>query len=99
MSMALTRSRHSRVGAFDRAPALGLVRGWIARAARALETRRDLRLLSAAGDDMLRDIGLSRGGIESAVRHGRGRSSAGARSERATGPAIPALPSSWTEWR
>ena len=99
MSTSLTRSRHPLVGAFGTA-ALGLVRGWIVRAARALETRRDLRLLSAAGDDMLRDIGLSRGGIESAVRYGRGRGSAGARPlGRATGPAIPALPSSWTEWR
>jgi uncharacterized protein YjiS (DUF1127 family) len=98
MSTSLSRSRHSLAYAFDGAAGLGLVRGLLARAARALETRRDLRLLSAAGDDMLRDIGLSRGGIESAVRYGR--SSAGARPlGRATGPAIPTLPSSWTEWR
>ena len=99
MSTSLTHSRHPLVGAFDGAAGLGLVRGLLARGARAIETRRDMRLLSAAGDDMLRDIGLSRGEIEHAVRHGRGRSSAGARPGRATGPAIPALPSSWTEWR
>ena len=72
MSTSLTRSRHPLAGAVNGALALGLVRSLLARAVRAVETRRDMRLLSAAGDDMLRDIGLSRGEIESAVRYGRG---------------------------
>lgn len=36
-----------------------------------IETRRALRRLSAANDDMLKDIGISRGDVERLVRHGR----------------------------
>jgi uncharacterized protein YjiS (DUF1127 family) len=40
--------------------------------AREFRARRDLRLLSSLDESALRDIGLSRGGLEDAVRHGRG---------------------------
>jgi len=39
--------------------------------ARGGELRRDIKRLSAMDDRMLRDIGISRGDIEHAVRHGR----------------------------
>ena len=39
--------------------------------AREIRIRRDLRRLSGLNDAMLRDIGIARGGLESAVRFGR----------------------------
>ena len=39
--------------------------------AREIRIRRDLRRLSGLDDAMLRDIGIARGGLESAVRFGR----------------------------
>jgi uncharacterized protein YjiS (DUF1127 family) len=42
-----------------------------------IETRRGLRLLSAADDTMLKDIGISRGDVERLVRHGRPRTTSG----------------------
>lgn len=45
---------------------------WILRRWRGMiETRRALRLLSAADDDMLKDIGVSRCDIDRLVLHGR----------------------------
>ncbi|HZH51336.1 MAG TPA: DUF1127 domain-containing protein [Microvirga sp.] len=40
--------------------------------AREIRVRRDMRLLSSLDDAALHDIGLARGGMEDAVRHGRG---------------------------
>jgi uncharacterized protein YjiS (DUF1127 family) len=60
--------------------------------------RRDLAQLQALDTRGLRDIGLSRGGIESAIRHGRRPRVV----DGGPGTALPeprALPSSWTEWR
>ncbi|WP_046862086.1 DUF1127 domain-containing protein [Microvirga massiliensis] len=65
-----------------------LVREW--------QTARDLRRLSGMSDAMLHDIGVSRGAIEAAVRHGR---------DAAAAPSAPScvasrLPASAvTEWR
>ena len=42
-----------------------------ARLAREIRMRRDLRRLSGLDDAMLRDIGITRGGLEGAVRFGR----------------------------
>jgi uncharacterized protein YjiS (DUF1127 family) len=39
--------------------------------AREARVRRDMKRLAEFDDDMLRDIGLTRSDIESAVRHGR----------------------------
>ena len=45
---------------------------WILRRWRGMiETRRGLRLLSAADDAMLKDIGISRADVDRLVRHGR----------------------------
>ena len=41
--------------------------------ANILEARRTRASLSRLDDHMLKDIGLSRGSIESAIRHGRSR--------------------------
>jgi len=38
---------------------------------REIRVRRDLRTLSGLGETALHDIGLTRGGLEDAVRHGR----------------------------
>jgi uncharacterized protein YjiS (DUF1127 family) len=43
----------------------------VARVARELRIRRDMRRLAEMDDAMLRDIGLARTEIEPAVRHGR----------------------------
>ena len=63
--------------------------------------RRDLAQLQSMDARGLHDIGLTRGGLEGAVRYGR-RSSALARDlpERmCRAPERPRIPSSWTEWR
>ena len=70
-----------------------LVQEWRVRRAAS-----ELHSLDARG---LHDIGLTRGSIEGAIRHGlRGRGAADGVPEmiRAT-PEWPPLPSSWTEWR
>jgi len=46
--------------------------GLFAALAREIRIRRALRDVSALDEAALYDIGLSRGGIEDAVRHGRG---------------------------
>jgi len=64
-SVALSRSHsaHRRV-------AVGLL-AWVFEKVRfELEVRRSLREVRGFDDKMLRDIGLQRGGIEHAVRHG-----------------------------
>ena len=48
----------------------GLV-GLVGALARERELRRSMRLLASFDDQMLRDIGLTRGDIERAVRFGR----------------------------
>jgi uncharacterized protein YjiS (DUF1127 family) len=63
--------------------------------------RRDLAQLEALDTRALRDIGLSRGGLEGAIRHGcRARTvddGGPVAFDRKPEPALP--PSSWTEWR
>ena len=63
--------------------------------------RRDLAQLEALDTRGLRDIGLSRGGLEGAIRHGcRARTvddGAPVTFQQKPEPAVP--PSSWTEWR
>lgn len=56
----------------------------------------DLRTLGELGPEGLKDIGLTEGAIEGAVRHGRGRSAHMASSPSHLGSLMPA---SWTEWR
>jgi uncharacterized protein YjiS (DUF1127 family) len=65
--------------------------------AHEIRVRRDLRTLSSLGDSALHDIGLARGGLEEAVRHGRSRAPApGARDLTAE---CPLVVSAFTEWR
>jgi uncharacterized protein YjiS (DUF1127 family) len=59
--------------------------------------RRDLAQLQALDARGLRDIGLTRGSLEGAVRHG-GRGIA-APEPIPTLPEEHLIPSSWTEWR
>ena len=53
-----------------RAIAVGLLRRLFEKIAFELEVRRSLREVQGFDDKMLRDIGLQRGGIEHALRHG-----------------------------
>lgn len=47
------------------------IRGMFGALLREIRIRRALRDVSTLDDSMLCDIGLSRGGVEEAVRHGR----------------------------
>jgi uncharacterized protein YjiS (DUF1127 family) len=58
---------------------LGLCAGLIRRLMAALERRKARLALGGMSDDMLRDIGIDRTAIESAIRNGRGASIADAR--------------------
>lgn len=98
--MSTTLIHHSVLGT-SRTYGTALLTRIAAAVAREFRVRRDMRLLSQFGDSALHDIGLSRGGVEDAVRYGRsefGRSiivepALGETSERG------ALPSADTEWR
>lgn len=48
--------------------------GVLATAASEWQARRDMRALGGFDDAMLHDLGMDRGAIEDAVRHGRTRS-------------------------
>jgi uncharacterized protein YjiS (DUF1127 family) len=63
-SFSLSRSQQEHRGA------TGLLRSLIEKIAFELEVRRSLREIQGFDDKMLRDIGLQRGGIEHALRHG-----------------------------
>jgi uncharacterized protein YjiS (DUF1127 family) len=52
-------------------PWLGLLADAVAHVAKAARARRDIRLLSAMDDGMLRDIGIVRSDVERAVLRGR----------------------------
>jgi uncharacterized protein YjiS (DUF1127 family) len=64
---------------------------------REWQTARDLRRLSGMSDAMLHDIGVSRGGIEAAVRHGRDAAAAASGTPSCAASRLPA--SAATEWR
>ncbi len=64
-SFSLNRSHESR-----RAVTGGLLRRLLEKIRFELEVRRSLREVQGFDDKMLRDIGLQRGGIEHALRHG-----------------------------
>jgi len=51
--------------------ALALASGLTAAIMRRWEARRAIAMLARADAAVLRDLGISRGGIENAVRHGR----------------------------
>jgi uncharacterized protein YjiS (DUF1127 family) len=51
-------------------PAAGLFRRLIGKLVFEIELRRSLREVESLNDSMLRDIGLQRGGLEYALRHG-----------------------------
>jgi uncharacterized protein YjiS (DUF1127 family) len=64
--------------------------------AREYRLRRDMRRLEGLSDYLLSDIGLSRGAIEGAVRHGRPLRKIERPSAR---PSFDLPASSWIEWR
>jgi uncharacterized protein YjiS (DUF1127 family) len=49
----------------------GLIRGLVGAIVREIHLRRTMREVGALDDAALVDMGISRGGIEDAVRHGR----------------------------
>ncbi len=49
----------------------GLVRSLVSSVLREIHLRRSMREVGALDDAALLDMGISRGGIEDAVRHGR----------------------------
>lgn len=68
--------------------------------AHEIRVRRDLRTLSSLGDSALHDIGLARGGLEEAVRHGRpGWGSRDARFVGSDRFGCAPQASAFTEWR
>ena len=70
---------HSETRALERRADKASFLAWLVRRWRnMIETRRALRLLSAADDMMLKDIGISRGEVERLVHHGRPRVKSGA---------------------
>jgi uncharacterized protein YjiS (DUF1127 family) len=91
--------RHPLSSASPFATGFRLFRSWIATLAREIEIRRDIRRLAAFDDGMLHDVGLSRSGIEDAVRHGRARASRGWAAAETQAPAVDFPSSAWTEWR
>jgi uncharacterized protein YjiS (DUF1127 family) len=98
--MPMTLIHHSVLGT-SRTSGPTLLTRIAAAVAREFRIRRDMRLLSQFGDSALHDIGLSRGGVEDAVRYGRsafGRSSIVGPAPGETSEPV-ALPSADTEWR
>ncbi len=67
----LTFSRAASVAPAHRF--LAALRGWLVTVAREMRVQRDLHRLQALDDHRLHDIGLDRGSLEDAVRHGRPR--------------------------
>ena len=63
--------------------------------------RRDLATLQSLDARGLHDIGLTRGSLEGAVRHGRRFPAlvGGSPMKISASPEWPQIPSSWTEWR
>jgi uncharacterized protein YjiS (DUF1127 family) len=66
---------------------------------REIQVRRDMRTLASLGEAGLRDIGLSQGGIEHAVRHGRLPDGLAAGLGPCHASFAAQFPLSWTEWR
>ncbi|WP_162559266.1 DUF1127 domain-containing protein [Microvirga sp. 17 mud 1-3] len=66
---------------------------------REIRIRRDMRALSGFGDAALHDIGLVRGSVEDAVRHGRPSLGRSRIVEPALSEEVSSLPLSLTEWR
>lgn len=70
---------------------------------REVQARRDANLLASLDERGLADVGLSRGSVDFAVRHGRplsGPDRAPPRHDTPTGAQPASLPASaWTEWR
>lgn len=54
-----------------RAARAGRIRTLVGAMLREMRLRRDMRALLELDEHLLRDIGLARGGVETAVRHGR----------------------------
>ena len=76
------------------------LRTLLAAVAYEIRLRRDMRRLGELSNHMLKDIGLSPGQIEGAVRYGRPRPLSGSTAaEGAAPPSVTPLTSSWTEWR
>ena len=70
MSLTITRSAVAPVR-YSTARPPSLFARLLAAIAREVRLRRDLRVLASLDDAGLHDIGLSRGALEYAVRHGR----------------------------
>jgi hypothetical protein len=64
-----------------------------------IRARHDAHLLAALDDRGLSDIGLTRGGIDHVVRHGRRPSDAQPCGVSQPSPAASLPASAWTEWR
>jgi uncharacterized protein YjiS (DUF1127 family) len=98
MSLILTRDAAHAARSPDRSPSL--VSRVLSRIADEIRVRRDLRALSSYDEAALHDIGLTRGGLEEAVRCGR---PSGPRREfGSTGETVPGRSlraSAFTEWR
>jgi uncharacterized protein YjiS (DUF1127 family) len=94
MSVMTTAFHRAHHGAYGVPSFIGRL---LARIAEEVRIHRSMRQLASLDEAMLRDIGLDRGGVEDAVRHGRPSSEGAALpSLRRTGATLPL---SLTEWR
>ena len=71
--MAASSLSNSPVFHVHRFPILDRLAGFWRRLAHEIRIRNDLRRLAAYDDAALSDIGVSRGGIEGAIRHDNSR--------------------------
>jgi uncharacterized protein YjiS (DUF1127 family) len=99
MSASLAHSPRPLTIGTPASSVLGMLLTVLAALSQRLRMRRDLHDLLSLDDAALHDIGLSRGGIEHAVRHGRRETPSRSASACRTGPRASVPPSSWTEWR
>lgn len=97
----------SQPGSSSRHLASGAVRAWLARLAAAIvrewRYRQDLQLLQELDTRALHDLGITAGGLEHLVRHGRPFRSPQSDAKGARPRHDPCghalMPPSWTEWR
>lgn len=99
MSASLAHSPRPLAIGTPASSALGMLLKALAALSQRLRIRRDLRDLLSLDDAALHDIGLSRGAIEHAVRHGRRETPSCSASASSIDPRTSVLASSWTEWR
>jgi uncharacterized protein YjiS (DUF1127 family) len=84
---------------FSHGSSPSLLRRLLAMIAHEIRIHRDMRILSSLGDAALQDIGLTRGSVEGAVRHGRAEYQRNLDLKQILSSAQPIAPQPTTDWR